>query len=361
MHHHFIARCRLMTGPVLLFALLAVASAQADGRLYFADIFNPTFNDGFVKQVNTDGGGLTTLVTVGGGLRGVAVDYRFPHLYWTDVDAKKIFRGKLDGSNSQAIITSGLAWPMAVAVDPVSGWLFWGDQTLGQIGRAHLDGADATPLISTDFGSGLAVDIFNQKIYWTTADSAEAGMIMRANQDGTQVEIVVQNHDKPARIALDIIGGKVYWTDYVVDVVRRANLDGSDVQTLFTVGENLNPNGIALDLAAGKVYWGQDVSFTGEGYIGKIMRMNLDGSQPEDFVGDLGSVGDIGFLPIMLGDMNCDGAFDGADIDPFFLALADPAAYASQYPFCTIMNGDINGDGSVDGADIDAFFVLLGG
>ncbi len=62
-----------------------------------------------------------------------------------------------------------------------------------------------------------------------------------------------------------------------------------------------------------------------------------------------------------LGDLNCDCAFDGADIDAFFLALGDPALYRQQHPGCDIMNGDINQDGAVDGADIDAFFALLTG
>ncbi len=50
-----------------------------------------------------------------------------------------------------------------------------------------------------------------------------------------------------------------------------------------------------------------------------------------------------------------------ADIDPFFLALGDPSAYAAQFPGRDIMNGDINADGSVNGADIDRFFECLGG
>ena len=61
------------------------------------------------------------------------------------------------------------------------------------------------------------------------------------------------------------------------------------------------------------------------------------------------------------GDMNCDGAFNGGDIDPFFLALGDPAAYTAQFPNCDILLGDMNGDGSVNGGDIDPFFACLGG
>jgi hypothetical protein len=61
----------------------------------------------------------------------------------------------------------------------------------------------------------------------------------------------------------------------------------------------------------------------------------------------------------LLGDMNCDGFFDGFDIDTFFLALGDPAQWQAQYPGCDINAGDINGDGYVDGFDIDLFFQLL--
>lgn len=61
------------------------------------------------------------------------------------------------------------------------------------------------------------------------------------------------------------------------------------------------------------------------------------------------------------GDLNCDGAFNGADIDPFFLALGDPSAYATAFPDCDPLLGDVNGDGSLNGADIDPFFELLGG
>ncbi len=61
------------------------------------------------------------------------------------------------------------------------------------------------------------------------------------------------------------------------------------------------------------------------------------------------------------GDMNCDGALNGADIDPFFLALGDPTRYGKSFPGCLIGLADMNRDGSVNGGDIDAFFTCLGG
>jgi len=58
------------------------------------------------------------------------------------------------------------------------------------------------------------------------------------------------------------------------------------------------------------------------------------------------------------GDVNCDGTVDFADINPFVLALTDPAGYAAAYPECTIFNADAKGDGYVDFRDI-VFFVRL--
>jgi len=59
------------------------------------------------------------------------------------------------------------------------------------------------------------------------------------------------------------------------------------------------------------------------------------------------------------GDLNCDGLVDFGDINPFVLALTNPAGYAAAFPNCNIKNGDINGDGFVDFGDINPFVRLL--
>lgn len=60
------------------------------------------------------------------------------------------------------------------------------------------------------------------------------------------------------------------------------------------------------------------------------------------------------------GDMNCDGRVDDQDINPFVLALANPAVYVQRYPHCFLDNADTNGDGYVDFGDINPFLPLLG-
>jgi hypothetical protein len=61
------------------------------------------------------------------------------------------------------------------------------------------------------------------------------------------------------------------------------------------------------------------------------------------------------------GDLNCDNTVGFADINPFVLALSNPAMYESTHPGCFILNGDINKDEFVDFRDINPFVAVLSG
>lgn len=59
------------------------------------------------------------------------------------------------------------------------------------------------------------------------------------------------------------------------------------------------------------------------------------------------------------GDLNCDGAINTFDIDPFVLALTSPDAYAASFAGCDYTLADVNYDGVVNAFDIDPFVLLL--
>lgn len=59
------------------------------------------------------------------------------------------------------------------------------------------------------------------------------------------------------------------------------------------------------------------------------------------------------------GDLNCDGVVDFGDINPFVMAMSNPALYEATYPGCPFENRDINEDGKFDFADINPFVELL--
>ncbi len=59
------------------------------------------------------------------------------------------------------------------------------------------------------------------------------------------------------------------------------------------------------------------------------------------------------------GDTNCDSTVDFFDVDPFLLALFDPAGYAAAWPDCDISYADANADQRVDFLDVDPFLLCL--
>ena len=66
-------------------------------------------------------------------------------------------------------------------------------------------------------------------------------------------------------------------------------------------------------------------------------------------------------LKAFYGDLNCDGAVNIDDIEPFVLALVNPGAYADAYGSGMILNADCNEDGNIDSLDIDPFVAILTG
>lgn len=68
-----------------------------------------------------------------------------------------------------------------------------------------------------------------------------------------------------------------------------------------------------------------------------------------------------GLLIPLRGDVNCDGAVNFGDINPFVLRLADPTEYEIIYPDCPDINADVDGNGTAGFEDINPFVALLAG
>ncbi len=116
------------------------------------------------------------------------------------------------------------------------------------------------------------------KIYWADVRGEK---IRRAQLDGSDVEDVVVNLvETPHGIALDLNGGKMYWCDVTAQKIRRANLDGSVVEDLVTEGPEY-PRGIVLDPDHGRMYWVNRAYQSSKFWI---QRANLDGSDVEGFL-----------------------------------------------------------------------------
>lgn len=101
--------------------------------------------------------------------------------------------------------------------------------------------------------------------------------------------------------------------------------------------------------------FGRYVSAFGEGVNGELYVIS---QSVIGFDAQTGAVHRIRVAPTAA-DTNCDGLINNFDIDPFVLAISDPAAYAAAYPDCPLSQADVNGDTLVNNFDIDPFVACL--
>ena len=159
--------------------------------------------------------------------------------------------------------------------------------------RADLNGTNIETIITnpdyaaeTDANANYGVtaidlDVTGGKIYWVEEGNArDDGKIKCANLNGSDIKILVSGLHGISNIALDVEGGKIYWADWTDDGIKRANLDGTDIDTLLFF-EDAWIIGIALDVEGGKIYWADDL---GGRNTGSIKRANLDGTNIETIV-----------------------------------------------------------------------------
>src|SRR5262249_55923885 len=126
----------------------------------------------------------------------------------------------------------------SLAVDGLAGKMYWTDVTDSTIRRANLDGSSIQDLLNLGIENqpnAIALEPTGRKMYWTEIDFSTSGLnaldkIRRANLDGSGVETLVSGRRHSFGLAVDGAGGKMYWFD--ASTIRRANLDGSGIEHL---------------------------------------------------------------------------------------------------------------------------------
>src|ERR1700726_1337148 len=125
---------------------------------------------------------------------------------------------------------------------PTSGRLFFLDLGAGRVLSANPDGSDLKTIINEGrkLPDGLALDVAAGHIYWTNMGEPERndGSITRSDLNGGHMITIVPPGGTftPKQLQLEKSSGKLYWSDREGMRVMRANLDGSEIETLVETG-----------------------------------------------------------------------------------------------------------------------------
>jgi low density lipoprotein receptor-related protein 5/6 len=195
---------------------------------------------------------------------------------------------------ASGLVVVGLAAcgaPRAQAdIDPKIYWTVFSGPNGSKVQSANLDGGGVQTLVASGLDGAwpIEIDAMHGKMYWADVNY---GWIQRADLDGSNVETVTVGVpiDDPAGLAIDPLRQELYWSDFVYHKICKTNLVTHTTTTL--VSGVPKPIGMELDLAAGKLYWA-DFGQAGQ-LVGRIQRANLDGSGVEDLVTGLPNPRDI--------------------------------------------------------------------
>jgi hypothetical protein len=173
-----------------------------------------------------------------------------------------------------------------------SGRLFLLELSGDRIHSMNPDGSDRKTIVTNcHLPDGIVVDGDAGHIYWTNmgVPNLDDGSIERADADGKNRRVIVPQGitHTPKQIHLDKEGGKLYWCDREGMRVMRANLDGSQIETLVETGRGDKDSrdqtrwcvGITIDPKLGKIYWTQ--KGPDNAGLGRIFRANIDIPQGE--------------------------------------------------------------------------------
>uniref|UniRef100_A0AAQ4PNY3 EGF-like domain-containing protein n=1 Tax=Gasterosteus aculeatus aculeatus TaxID=481459 RepID=A0AAQ4PNY3_GASAC len=146
--------------------------------------------------------------------------------------------------------------------------------------KLNLDGSNYT-LLKQGLNNAVALDFDyrQQMIYWTDV-TTQGSMIRRMHINGSNVQVLHRTSlSNPDGLAVDWVGGNLYWCDKGRDTIEVSKLNGAYRTVLVNSGLR-EPRAVAVDVRYGYLYWSD------WGDTPHIGRIGMDGSNRSAIVED---------------------------------------------------------------------------
>ncbi|XP_037809817.1 low-density lipoprotein receptor isoform X2 [Lucilia sericata] len=168
---------------------------------------------------------------------GLAVDWIYNHIYFTDTHRCTIELTNFDGNMGKVLIEDELDIPRSIALDPIEGWMYWSDWGASpRIERAGMDGSHRTTIINYDvkWPNGITLDLVRKRIYWV---DGKLNIISSANYDGSQRRQILYSTEYLRHpFSITTFEDYIYWTDWDKQTVFKANkFNGEGVEPITAV------------------------------------------------------------------------------------------------------------------------------
>ncbi|XP_078069987.1 low-density lipoprotein receptor-related protein 1-like [Mustelus asterias] len=170
---------------------------------------------------------------------GIAVDWVYKHLYWTDRGTKTISIATFDGAKRSILFDTDLKEPGSIEVDPISGFVYWSDcGEPAKIEKSGMNGVNRQLLVANEiqWPSGIALDLVKSRLYWV---DSKLHTLSSVDLNGRDRRTVLQSQELLTHpLAVSVFQDNVFWIDQENEAIHEANkFSGQHVLTLVS---NLN-------------------------------------------------------------------------------------------------------------------------
>lgn len=165
----------------------------------------------------------------------VEVDEQNDLIYWLDHENNTVYRCNLKGKEKEEVLSDSLHLSIGLALSTEQNLIFWTTHRKHRVYKMDLEERNIE-ILNEEAGASplrLAIDEENEEIYWT---DDLLHKVCKIKFDGTNYQEIYKGGEEnyPFAIYFDDKEQKIYWSDYWDKTVKRANRDGSDIETIIT-------------------------------------------------------------------------------------------------------------------------------
>ncbi|MAT96582.1 MAG: hypothetical protein CL608_05510 [Anaerolineaceae bacterium] len=222
------------------------------------------FNNSVIEQIDYPIGRDPVIASGdAGNVRDLIVNPATELLYWTDEGSGsgngRIWQSNLNGQN-QAVLVEGLNFPHGLVLDALNDTLYWSESD--KISRIDLATSNVEIVIDelSSRAEDLALDPYRQYLFWESASNT----IFRYDlvTEATPMAVLTGLSALDS-LAIDVYGGKIIWgKNNYYGTIYRANMDGS--QSEVWLDDVRTPTGFWFEPSTNELYW---YGFDGMGIV----------------------------------------------------------------------------------------------
>ena len=167
----------------------------------------------------------------------VAVDWISSNIYVVDALGQRVDVFDQFNIYHAIVLSKNLTAPSDIALDPTAGLMFIADNN--RIIRANMDGSNVIALVSDTVykAAGVSVDLITQRVYWS---DVLLDYIESVDYEGNNRQSIVRgNTVVPAPTRITLFERRVFWTDSNKNGVYSVDkFNSSDVKTIYHMPTN---------------------------------------------------------------------------------------------------------------------------